>query len=94
MTVEIAIDGRGVATLALARPAKRNAMDRPTINAVRDAARVDRDLDRHDPAPVRIPCAIAAARRTQSRSSPVSWPSDSSLSTSASVARFPAAPGA
>ena len=39
MTVEIAIDGRGVAMLALARPAKRNAMDRPTIDALHDAAR-------------------------------------------------------
>ena len=39
MTVEIGVDGRGVATLALARPDKRNAMDRPTIDALHDAAR-------------------------------------------------------
>ena len=39
MTVEVSIDPRGVATLALARPGKRNAMDRPTIDALHEAAR-------------------------------------------------------
>ena len=39
MTVEVAVDARGVATLALARPEKRNAMDRPTIDALHEAAR-------------------------------------------------------
>ena len=38
MSVEISIEGRGIATLALARPDKRNAMDRATIDALRAAA--------------------------------------------------------
>ena len=38
MTVEVSVDARGVATLALARPDKRNAMDRETIDRLHAAA--------------------------------------------------------
>ncbi len=36
--VEVAVDGRGVATVTLRRPEVRNAMDRPTIDALATAA--------------------------------------------------------
>ena len=39
MAVRIETDGRGVATLSLARPEKRNALDRATIDALTEAAR-------------------------------------------------------
>ena len=38
MSVTIETDARGVATLSLARPAKRNALDRATIDALSEAA--------------------------------------------------------
>lgn len=38
MSVTIETDARGVATLSLARPAKRNALDRATIDALTEAA--------------------------------------------------------
>ncbi len=38
MTIRIGTDARGVATLSLVRPAKRNALDRATIDALTEAA--------------------------------------------------------
>jgi len=44
--IELTVDGRGVATLALARPDKHNALSQDLIDALRDAAaRIAADPD-------------------------------------------------